>query len=631
MNVRLKKEAQMIFWPWLVAALAGLLPLLDRLFMSLGVYSAQRLYYIASSIYVLSVVMLAAMLFGNEFQQRTFSLLFSQPCHRAQIWLEKLIVTAIAIGLLTLFHVAGGYLDPRVLPSYYQPLFGLLPFLFCAAMYWSLITRSALGGAVLSLTSLAALYLIAWLIQDEFLYLYRLSLELTKINVLLTRMSLIMAPVFLLLSWLRLRRLEITGNWDDAMEITSSTGKAKKSVIDFRSHANRPLLNLIFKELRLLRPILLMAVFFASLWLAAAISLSLRPGNPDVHITLINGLCGIYIPLVILLSGSLSFGEEKRLGTHILNLSSPISAKKQFLIKNIVATLIALSSTVLLITLLHGLTGKALNASMMKIFSGPLLGSMLVASLLVAVLVQISIWAGTVADRTVHALFLAIAAAIGFYALFHLALNNASPLVQPVLQGPVYSVMAHYQLSHTFASTGIWPILLGGIIIAATSFIVPAWRCFRQTNSEQQNIKKSLLFPFFAIALVGMATGALAKCLNFEGFRESFLYQETRDALLNLNAQDGNFSDRSSRYFTPAELVATGKLSPRTEAWLQNSTVKVNYGTSGGQRYSMALVIFPKNTWPQPIALNSEAEKDMSSYEATIQKGNEQKTSQGKP
>lgn len=633
MNVRLKKEFQSLFWPWFFAALMGLFPLLVRPLQVLDWMPSQsKIFYLASSTYVIGVVILAAMLFGNEFQQNTISLLFSQPRSRSAIWWDKLGVTSFAVLSLTFFHLAGGSINIGALHSHYWHLFWLLPFLLSAAMYWSLLTRSVLGGAVLSLVSLAALYLVAWLIQDEFLYLYRLSLDLAKINVLLTRMSLILTPVCFWLSWLRLQNLEIPGNWNDEAGIANSSVNSRKSIIDFKSHAGRPIFNLILKELRLLRPVLLIALLFSILWLAAAAGLALRPRNPDLPAALINGLCGVYIPLVIFLSGAISFGEEKRLGIHAFNLSSPISSKIQFSIKNLITTLTALCCTALLIPLLAKITGPSPDIYALKFFSGPLMGSVLVAGAMVAGLVQIGIWAGTVADRTIHAFFLAVAAVAGFYALFFFAASTPSPPILHALQEPLYSLIARCQLSHIFIAEWLWLLILGSFILSFVSFILPSWKCFHRINGEQQNIKTALLLPCFAVGLTGLLAGALVGCLSLENFQASSLYQETRNSLLSLHAETNNSVGPSSKIFTLTELAATGKLSPRTQAWLHNSTTKVNYHpTSNGKTYSMALVLFPNSIWIQPIALNSQAVEDLSSLEDFIRENHKQQKLKEQP
>jgi len=623
MNARFKKEFQSLFWPWLVAALMGLLPLLIRPLPALDwMPSQQKVFYLASSSYVLGVVILAAMLFGNEFQQHTISLLFTQPRSRAAIWWDKLLVTSFAVLSLTLFHIAGGSINIGALHSYYWHLFWLLPFLFSAAIYWSLVTRSVLGGAVLSLGSLAALYVVASFIQDEFRYLYQLSLELAKINMLLARMSLILTPVLFWLSWLRLRRLEITSSWNGETEVSQPPVSARKSIIDFKSHPGRPILNLVLKELRLLRPVLLMALLFSTLWLTAVAGLALRPRNPDLLVTLINGLCGIYIPLVILLSGAMSFGEEKRLGIHAFNLSSPTSSKNQFLIKNLAVTLTALSCTAILIALLAKVTGPALNVYVLTIFSGPLMGSILVTGTFIVALVQIGIWAGTVADRSIHAFFLALAAIVGFYALFIFAVSTPNQTVMHFLQGLTYPLIARFQLSHVLIADWLWFLLLASFTMSASSFIPPSLKCFRHINGEQQKIKTALLFPAFTVAIIGLLVGALNECLSLRNFRASPLYQETRSSLLSLHAETSNSDGLSQKAFTPAELASTGKLSPRTQLWLRNSTIKVNYHLkSNGKIYSMALVLFPKSDWIQPIDLNplsSQGVQDLSYWENII-------------
>ena len=59
--------------------------------------------------FLLGIPLLATLPFGNEFQNRTFSLLLSQPVSRMEIWREKLSVTVIAVlSAVLVFSLASG-------------------------------------------------------------------------------------------------------------------------------------------------------------------------------------------------------------------------------------------------------------------------------------------------------------------------------------------------------------------------------------------------------------------------------------------------------------------------------------------------------------------------------------------
>jgi hypothetical protein len=108
MNIRLKKEFQSLFWPWVVIAAIGLLPLINWALQMAGFVRTDKfIYFLANSTYVIGVVLLAAIPLGMEFQERTWTSLFSQPCTRSQILRDKLLVSATAILTVTLLHIIG--------------------------------------------------------------------------------------------------------------------------------------------------------------------------------------------------------------------------------------------------------------------------------------------------------------------------------------------------------------------------------------------------------------------------------------------------------------------------------------------------------------------------------------------
>ena len=85
---RMYKEARPLFWPWCAVVCAGAVPLL---------HPPYPLAEISGLGFLLGMPLLAALPFGNEFQNRTFSLLLSQPISRMEIWREKLSITAIVV------------------------------------------------------------------------------------------------------------------------------------------------------------------------------------------------------------------------------------------------------------------------------------------------------------------------------------------------------------------------------------------------------------------------------------------------------------------------------------------------------------------------------------------------------
>jgi len=600
MNIRLKKEFQALFWPWLVAAGIGLLPLFNWLLLSAGLtHSNKFVYFLANSAYMIGVAVLAALPFGNEFQERTLSMLLSQPCSRKQIWREKMFAPAILILLLTLVHAAG------YLPSIYhtelaqqlRPALAFVVFLFCSGTYWTLFSRSIIGGVALSLYSLAVLYLLAYAFTQKAYYTTgTTSLHAATENFLIIS-SLLLAPLFFWLSWRKFSRMDIPGNGDSEAghSMTSSLGKYGFSAL--RSQTASPITNLVRKEFHLLRPAYIMMGLFAALWLLAAFMAWLIPAKQGLLTNIVDGFCAIYAPLLLLIAGSLSLGEEKNLGIHTTNLSSPISIRTQWLVKNAIASFTGLLGTVVLLAVMTQLVGSRIPLTPAKMFTES--ASFIAAScILMVLLVQVCFWAAAVTNRTTHAAILAALAVIGFAATFNIGMwlgTHAGWLAQT----PVFYLMAHNQWStwalfRTVEIVSLWSLFIGLALV-----MVPSWTYFRRLQHEPKDQLLSLRLPLITLLVLGTLTGAVQNRLY--NFRDSSLYLETKSALLSLQADTYLPGKKREYSLSYADLAATGKLSAQTRTWLRDCTFKVNYMSS--RSFILVDIHFPQSNDTDSIFL----------------------------
>ena len=94
------------------------------------------------------------------------------------------------------------------------------------------------------------------------------------------------------------------------------------------------ILNLIRKELRLLRPVWLLSLLAAVGWACLAILGALHQhGSTRNFEAAVEALGVISTLLIAILAGSLSLGEERTSGTHSWHLTLPVSALRQWRIK----------------------------------------------------------------------------------------------------------------------------------------------------------------------------------------------------------------------------------------------------------------------------------------------------------
>jgi polyhydroxybutyrate depolymerase len=110
----------------------------------------------------------------------------------------------------------------------------------------------------------------------------------------------------------------------------------------FRSRPTGAVLNLIRKELRLLRPVWLisfLSLVYLTLLTTIRFLLFHESADPDpegIQLLLYTPVI-LFTPLIAILAGSLSLWEETRLGTQSWHMTLPVSARLQWLIKLVTA------------------------------------------------------------------------------------------------------------------------------------------------------------------------------------------------------------------------------------------------------------------------------------------------------
>ena len=140
-TTRLRKEVRALFLPWCGVVILCALPLF-HISRSLSEASVAFCY--------LGIPMLATVSLGYKFQHRTLSLLLTQPVSRMKIWGEKMSVTIVAVVSATLIFCYGWRSalqhDPKLWVFAGVYLIATVP----SATFWTLFTRSTIGGFLLN-------------------------------------------------------------------------------------------------------------------------------------------------------------------------------------------------------------------------------------------------------------------------------------------------------------------------------------------------------------------------------------------------------------------------------------------------------------------------------------------------
>jgi hypothetical protein len=326
-NLRIMKEARSLFWPWSAVMLVGLLHLS-------GVRSGFGEVDLTVVGFLIGVPLLSALSFGNEFQYRTASFVLSQPTSRLQIWREKLAVMLIAVLSVTLLYYAAWrqVLQSSLLGWVFDAAF--LVMVAGSATLWILIARSTLGGLILNVA-----------VQGSILIVTASLLGVASLDplvpgpafpALLTVLAAAVcyAGIMLWLGWRKLAGFQVTGEATGHDLLASRPWFIPVSLAGlFRWQPEGATLNLIKKELRLLRPVWLLTLgWIAFLLVLTPFKSVAKNVSIDFEIVAMVAIT-MYLILVAILAGSIAMGEERQLGTHSTNLMLPISVPRQWLIK----------------------------------------------------------------------------------------------------------------------------------------------------------------------------------------------------------------------------------------------------------------------------------------------------------
>src|SRR5579864_101435 len=339
-TTRILKEARSLFWPWCAVIVAGLVPLLQesRFARMAGRSALGTLHWIEPISFlgfVLGIPLLATLSVGNEFQYGTLPLLLSQPISRMEIWKEKLIVMVVAVlSALSVFCYAWRASLQEDLELWVIAGAFLIA-ITASATFWTLFARSMLGGLALNLVN--SLIPLALHERPDWAPKTFMARSLATFSLLSY------AGVMLWLGRRRLAQFEVTGGMvgDDLLMAGADTTPGAGWL---RCRPTSPFLNLIRKEFRLLRLVWLISLLAVPLWIGLpALGCTIERGSTAAVLMVL-----AFTPLIAVLAGTMSLGEERSWGTHSWQLTLPVPARRQWLIKLVTAMFTGLVCAALL-------------------------------------------------------------------------------------------------------------------------------------------------------------------------------------------------------------------------------------------------------------------------------------------
>lgn len=507
-RLRLAKEARALLPFW--AAMAGLMvaPFLFR--------TAEPM-KLSMPAYWFGCLLLGAVSFGQEFQHRTMSLLLAHPVSRRRLWWEKMFALAAAqLGLMLLmvllvpkeadlFHWWNYFAHPNWYPDFhywinvflYQskgiicaPILG-----FSTGPLLTLIVRSTIGGLAFSFLLPGAFVLVAAPLFPAPAFDY-FEYPLAIINVVFV--GGIYSGASFLLGCRRFQNLEDIHGHGPELSLPAALTRSFAGFTEWLTlNHGGALGQLVRKEVRLHLPAFVVAGMLVGLWLLLLVVVVLRPDVSKAFLMLPSILLGLGIPVI---AGIVSTAEERSLGLLDWHLTLPVSARRQWFIK----VLVALGVNGVLGLMVPDLMGHAAT----RIFNDPRLldvipnlsNPLLISN---AVIFCAALYASTAAANSMRALvgtivlFLAGAMVLNF-ADFVVHSFSRSGAIGPAHQRPSDASELVVWLYRTR-----WPLVWGGL---AVWLFILGLRSFRRSlESIWQPVRRMAVFFAVVCAFVFVA------------------------------------------------------------------------------------------------------------------------------
>jgi hypothetical protein len=558
-----KKELRTLAWPAAAVLAATVVPLL---WLMAGATGGTRGWPLQAALtaFVVGTAVLVALPFGAEFQQRTLALVLSQPLGRARVWLEKwgVLLAVLTVLAAVQFAAAGAAGDGRV--GVREGTFVLA--LACSGFLWTLVAGSTIGGAAFSLAALAIVEMTSSFVTSR---LTGLDLNPFATHPALVGVRLAYSVVTLWLGWRLFAKFELQAQGE-------STGVVPMALLEaipaLRCRPTGALANLVRKELRLHQPTVLIAALFALCWLGAMLLFSMTPDRPVAADVVFTTLFISYVPLVLVVCGTISIGEETTLGIRAWSLTLPVSSMTQWAVKLAVVLLVGGALGFALPVALKQLTPVlvSLPAGTIQL---PSAARMAAAT---GALLVISFWSGTLFGHTVKA---AVATGVAVLSLWVcIVFASLAGQRMGIGSGWLTSLMVANQWSpddllllDTRRLPGLVVLVSMGVVALLT--LRQSLVAFRAPQVDRGRIVRYALQLLVATAILSFIPNAYLRAA-YDQYRSQPM-RELEIALQQVSAASLAATGDVPGSVTAAELDATGQLSADARRWLAGSRISL--------------------------------------------------------
>jgi hypothetical protein len=584
----LKKEIQALAWPAAAVMAATVLPLVWVALAGRG-WPVQA----ALSTFVLGSAFLVALPFGMELQQRTLSLVLSQPVSRTRIWVEKwgaLLAILLVVASVQFIATRGAVPDARVAVRAATFLLAIA----CSGFLWTLVAGSTIGGAVFSLAGLAILEMVSSFTTSR---VTGLELDPFATHPALVMVRIAYAALTAWLGWRLFSRYELKASGEGAGMLPMA---ALEAVPALRCRSTGALANLVRKELRLQQPTFLLAALFVLCWLSAMLLFRMASWQPRLADVVFTTIFVSYVPLVLVVCGTIATGEDTSLGIRAWHLTLPVSSIAQWTVR--LAVMLAAGAVV---GFALPLALKVVTPTLVNLPAGTIqLPSAAGLAAVAGVLLVISFWSATLFGHTIKA---AVATGVALAALWIC-------VVFATLAGERLGIgsgwMTRLMIAKQWSPEDLLPIGISfrrfddlamwtSIAVLAAVALRQSLGAFRAPQIERQRIVRSALQLGLTAAIVSFIPNAYLKSAT-EQYRSKPV-RELQSALQYMSAASLAATGDIPGSVSVADLEATGQLSSDTGRWLAGSRISLQSSArrvTGGRevRYVRTDVSFPSGS-----------------------------------
>jgi len=341
----------------------------------------------------------------------------------------------------------------------------------------------------------------------------------------------------------------------------------------FRARPRGAVANLVRREFRLLRVVWLLSGLELMTWISIFVLgfVPVRGQSDQLSVVAIMAIC--MSPLIAVLAGTISVGEEKTWGTHAWQMTLPVSRRTQWAVKfgmallaSLVGGVVVPVSVLLVMGAKHGSAYQYVGNLWLWFWP---IG--------IVVVTTIAFWSACAVKGTVRAALWAVLALVSLPTVIGLS-SMLEAIEQEKLQGWLQWLVMRigpFRITQTRFVFGIWPYA----VICVLMIGVVLWRSARLFREEQEGSSGFVIRRWLSIAGVVLSAALIfgqLDIISIEAIKMRYrCLAETNAAIQKV---EGEAPDNTLQ-ISIGDMEKTGALSANTLALLGPGDVRVSLGT----------------------------------------------------